>query len=60
MFSFSVFIKLLIKAVIAWDLAARLWAEMAGSMYISILFYIIDFDRQKRRFKKWFKNLMRC
>lgn len=59
MFSFSVFIKFLVKGVIAYGVIAKIWTQTNSSMYLSILLYVIDYPRNKKRVMNWFKNLMR-
>ena len=55
--SLAVFIKLLVKAVIAWSIISRIRKAINESMFISILLYIWESGRNKRKIKEWFKGL---
>ena len=51
----ALIIKFLVKFVIAWGMFIKVWARINGSMFISILLFIIETGSGKRKLKKWYK-----
>ena len=55
--SVAVFIKFLVKVVVTWGVIVKIRDMIKESMFISIILYIIESGRTKRKIIKWFKEL---
>ena len=56
MASLLIFLKFILKAILAYSLIVKVWTATFGGVYFSLLMYIFESGRIKSKIIEWFEN----